>query len=110
MVGLKCAVTKWTKACDKRLARLISYIHHTCEYMQYCYVGNNAFQIHARRTPKGGDTFIFPVEDGTVKLSGGDQGLRTSTLIRDNPDRGEEQGNLPGESEACTNTTFKWRT
>ena len=22
------AVTKWTKACDKRLARLISYIHH----------------------------------------------------------------------------------
>ena len=25
------AVTKWTKACDKRLARLISYIHHTCE-------------------------------------------------------------------------------
>ena len=32
------AVTKWTKACDKRLARLISYIH-TCEYRQYCYVG-----------------------------------------------------------------------
>ena len=25
------AVTKWTKACDKRLARLTSYIHHTCE-------------------------------------------------------------------------------
>ena len=23
------AVTKWTKACDKRSARLISYIHHT---------------------------------------------------------------------------------
>ena len=28
------AVTKWTKACDKRLACLISYIHHTCEYRQ----------------------------------------------------------------------------
>ena len=28
------AVTKWTKACDKRLARLISYIHHTSEYRQ----------------------------------------------------------------------------
>ena len=25
-----------TKACDKRLSRLISYIHHTCEYKQYC--------------------------------------------------------------------------
>ena len=36
------AVTKWTKACDKRLSRLISYIHHTCEYRQYCYVGNTA--------------------------------------------------------------------
>ena len=36
------AVTKWTKACDKRLARLISYIHHTNEYRQYCYVGNTA--------------------------------------------------------------------
>ena len=70
----------------------------------------DAFQIHAMRTPKGGDTFIFSVEDGTVKLSGGDQVLRTSTLIRDNPDRGEEQGNLPGESEAFTNTSFKWRT
>ena len=26
------AVTKWTRACDKRLARLISYIHHTSEF------------------------------------------------------------------------------
>ena len=25
-------ITKWTKACDKRLNKLISYIHHTCEY------------------------------------------------------------------------------
>ena len=24
-------VTKWNRACDKRLARLISYIHHTLE-------------------------------------------------------------------------------
>ena len=33
------AATKWTKACDKRFVRLISYIDHTCEYMQYCYLG-----------------------------------------------------------------------
>ena len=38
------AVTKWTKSCDKRLARLISCIHHTIEYRQYCYVGNTAHQ------------------------------------------------------------------
>ena len=29
---------------DKRLNRLISYIHHTCEYKQYCYVGITAKQ------------------------------------------------------------------
>ena len=38
------AVTKWTKAGDERLARLISYIHHTSEYRQYFYVGNTAQQ------------------------------------------------------------------
>ena len=29
------SITKWTKACDKCLNRLISCIHHTCEYRQY---------------------------------------------------------------------------
>ena len=41
---LERSITKWTNACDKRLSRLISYIHHTCEYKQYCYVGNTAKQ------------------------------------------------------------------
>ena len=38
------SITKWTKACDKRLNRLISYIHHTSECKQYCHVGNTAKQ------------------------------------------------------------------
>ena len=38
------SIKKWTKACDKRLNRLISYIRHTCEYKQYGYVGNTAKQ------------------------------------------------------------------
>ena len=38
------SITKWTEACDKRLNRLISYIHHTCENKQYCHVGNTAKQ------------------------------------------------------------------
>ena len=38
------SITKWTNACDKRLSRLISYIHHTCDYKQYCHVGNTAKQ------------------------------------------------------------------
>ena len=39
------STTKWTKACDKRLNRLISYIHHTYDNNeQYCHVGNTAKQ------------------------------------------------------------------
>ena len=38
------SITTWTKACDKRLNRLISYIHHTSEYKQYCHVSNTAKQ------------------------------------------------------------------
>ena len=38
------SITKWTKACDKRVARLISYTHHTTDYKQYCHVGDNTKQ------------------------------------------------------------------
>ena len=38
------------------------------------------------------------VADGTVKISGGDQRLRASTLIRRRPERGEEQEIPQGES------------
>ena len=38
------SITKWTKACDNRRNRLISFIHHTCENKQYCHVGNIAKQ------------------------------------------------------------------
>ena len=58
----------------------------------------DASGLHARRltakevlTPMNGEKFIFPIADGTVKISGGDQRLRTSTLIRGRPERGEEQ-------------------
>ena len=37
-------VKKRTKSRDKRLARLIPYIHHTSEFRQYSYVGNTAQQ------------------------------------------------------------------
>ena len=38
------SITKWTRACDKRLNRLISYIHHTSEHTQHRCVGNTAKQ------------------------------------------------------------------
>ena len=41
------SITKWTSACHKRLARLISYIHHTSDIKQICHVGNTAQQCRA---------------------------------------------------------------
>ena len=58
----------------------------------------DAFDLHARRlnakevlTPMKGYNFIFPVADGTVKVSGGEQRLRTSTTTWEAPELGEEK-------------------
>ena len=47
------SITQWTKACDKRLNRLMSYINHTCEYKQYFHEGNTTKQCRPRpfKTP-----------------------------------------------------------
>ena len=55
------AVAKWTKTCGKRLARLISYIHHTCEYRQHCYVENTV--QHCRLGLFQDSEFAGDVED-----------------------------------------------
>ena len=49
--------------------------------------------------PKENGKFIFPVADGRIKFNGGDQELRTSTLIREHSIRGERQRDFLGESE-----------
>ena len=74
----------------------------------------DASELHVRRlnakevlTLMKGEFFIFPVAEGTVKISGEDQDLRVSTLIRDRPDRGEEQGNLRGESAGSSSTPLQ---
>ena len=48
--------------------------------------------------PKQGE-FIFPIADGRIKTPGGDQELRTSTLIRPRPIQGEGHVDFLGESE-----------
>ena len=54
---------------------------------------------------EGPFTTIFPVADGTVKIFGRDQRLRTSTLTRDRPERGEEQEVLRGKSDELHSPT-----
>ena len=57
-----------TQACDKNLPRLISYIHHTCEFRQYCNVGNTAQQC--RRGLFQDSNFAGSLED-SKPTSGG---------------------------------------
>ena len=49
--------------------------------------------------PKENGNFIFPPADGRITLSGRDQELRTSTLIRERSIRGEGRVDFLGESE-----------
>ena len=72
----------------------------------------DASELHARRlnakevlTPMRGDNFIFPEADGTAKISGGGQRVRTFTLIRDRPHPGEEQEILQGDSDGLSSST-----
>ena len=65
----------------------------------------DASEIYSKRLnakevifPKEGE-FIFPIADGRIKTPGGDQELRTSTLIRPRPIQGEGHVDFLVESE-----------
>ena len=65
----------------------------------------DASEIYSKRLnakevifPKLGE-FIFPITDGRIKTPGGDQDLRTSTLVRHRPIQGESNIDFHGESE-----------
>ena len=61
MHNLARTVTNWTGACDTHLTRLISYIHHTNNYRQYCHAGNTA--QHCRFGPFQDSDFAGDLED-----------------------------------------------
>ena len=65
----------------------------------------DASEIYSKRLnakevifPKQGE-FSFPIADGRIKTLGGDQDLRTSTLVRHRPFRGEGHVDFLEESE-----------
>ena len=66
----------------------------------------DASEIYSKRLnamevifPRENGKFIFPIADGRIKTSGRDQELRTPTLIREHPIRGEGHVDFLGESE-----------
>ena len=69
----------------------------------------DAPELHAIRlnekevlTTQRSGNFKFPVVDGTIKIFGGDRRLRTSTSIRDRPERREEQEIIRGDSDGLS--------
>ena len=66
----------------------------------------DASEIHSKRLnakevifPKEKGEIIVPVSDGRIKTLGGDQDLKTSTLVRQRPIQGESNIDFLGESE-----------
>ena len=51
--------------------------------------------------PKEKGEFILPLADGRIKTLGGNQDLRTSTLLRHRPIQGESNIDFLGEPEGC---------
>ena len=70
----------------------------------------DASEIYSKKTQRErGDISqrkrrIFPIADGRTKTTGGDQDLRTSTLIRHRPIQGESNIDFLGESEGSAPT------
>ena len=72
----------------------------------------DASELHSRRhnakevlTPQRSGNFIFPVADGTIKIFGREQRLRTSTLTWERQERGEEQEILQREPDELHSPT-----
>ena len=82
---------------DKMVADLEEL--ETMDASEICAKRLNAKEV-IFRTKNG--KFMLPVADGRIKFVGGDQELRTSTLIRDHPIRGEDQRDFLGESEGSS--------
>ena len=57
----------------------------------------DASEIYSRRL--NAKEAIFPIADGRIKTLGGDQELRTSTLVRPRPTQGKRNIDFLGESE-----------
>ena len=67
----------------------------TMDASEICSKRLNAKEVIFRKQGE----FIFPIADGRIKSLGGDQELRTSTLIRHRPIQGESNIDFLGESE-----------
>ena len=69
-------------------------------------------EIHCSKTQCKGnhnaEKFIFAIVDGTVKLSGGDKGIRKCTRIRDQPVRGEDSVVIFEEVRTSLSQWTKW--
>ena len=59
----------------------------------------DASEIYSKRYFPNKENLFFPIADGRINPHGGDQDLRTSTLIRPRPIQGEGHVDFLGESE-----------
>ncbi len=69
-------VTRWTAACDRRLRRLISYMHCTKDHGRLCFVGDRASECHlmlfSDASFAGNLKDSKPTSGGVLTLAGAD--------------------------------------
>ena len=78
----------------------MTYWLQTLSWRRWTHRKSTQKRLNAKEVifPKQGE-FTFPIADGRIKIPGGDQELRTSTLIRQRPIQGESHVDFLGESE-----------
>ena len=73
------SVFEWTGACDRRLARLFSYIHHTSDYRQCCLTSNTT--QHYRLGLFQDSDFADDLEDSKLSSCGNLCIFRIQTFV-----------------------------
>ena len=75
------AITKWSKSCDKHLARLIFYIHHTGEYRAILLCGK-----HSTTMQTGIASRVWDLEDTKINIRRNSVYFRKSRVCADKLD------------------------
>ena len=78
--------------------------HEELETMDASEIDSIRLNVKEGIFPKQGE-FIFPIADGRIKTPGGDQELRTSTLVRHRPIQGESDVHFCWSFRRVSSTT-----
>ena len=101
------SITKWTEACDKRLNRLTSCIHHTCDFKQKKHQ-HTVYRVDINLALKKGLKFYQTrAREAEVRHSGArSHRLRAAAEAAQRLRRDEKYWTLP---KSCGSQSSEWK-